>query len=76
MALYTSSPFGGGTGSANMIDTIQWSLGGMEDLLAEAAPDAVIIEGQGFGHASRNLALPIGARCTLDTDDGRLEWSV
>lgn len=45
------------------------------DLLAEAAPNAVVVEGAAFGHGSRNLAFPLGAAVEVDTGTGtvRLE---
>lgn len=41
-------------------------------LLAEAAPQAVVVEGLPFGHGSRNLSIPIGVEVAVDTAAGSI----
>ncbi|MEW6339013.1 MAG: S66 peptidase family protein [Acidobacteriota bacterium] len=41
-------------------------------LLAEAAPQAVVVEGLPFGHGSRNLSIPLGVEVTVDTVSGAI----
>lgn len=36
-------------------------------LLLEAAPQAVVVDGVGFGHGSSNLAFPLGVEVVVDT---------
>jgi muramoyltetrapeptide carboxypeptidase len=43
-------------------------------LLAEAAPDAVVVEGVGFGHGRRNAPFPLGAEVEIDTEAGEIRW--
>jgi muramoyltetrapeptide carboxypeptidase LdcA involved in peptidoglycan recycling len=45
-------------------------------MVAEAAPPgAAIVVDLAFGHSSRNLAFPIGARVEVDTEAGVIRWS-
>ena len=47
------------------------------ELLLESVPDTVpVIVGMPFGHATKNLAFPIGASVEIDTRRGALRWSV
>jgi len=46
-------------------------------LLLESVPESVpVIVGMPFGHATRNLAFPVGASVEVDTRRGALSWSV
>jgi muramoyltetrapeptide carboxypeptidase len=44
------------------------------ELLAEAAPQAVIVEGVAFGHGRRHVTIPLGAEVTVDTSSGEIGW--
>lgn len=47
------------------------------ELLLESVPETVpVIIGMPFGHATRNLAFPVGASVEIDTRRGALSWSV
>lgn len=45
------------------------------ELLADAAPGAVIVEGLAFGHGMRNAAFPLGVEVEVDTRRGSVRWS-
>lgn len=47
----------------------------VRDILVESMPQAVFVDGVEFGHGPRNLAFPIGAEVTVDTEAGVIEWS-
>jgi muramoyltetrapeptide carboxypeptidase len=44
------------------------------ELLAEVAPEAVVIEGLPFGHGARNVPLPLGVEVEVDTVRGTVSW--
>jgi len=46
------------------------------ELLAEAVPDAVVLEGLDFGHGRGNTPFPLGVTVELDTRSGRVAWSM
>ena len=48
---------------------------GWRELLADAAPRAVIVEGLAFGHGMRNRAFPLGVEVEVDTGRGTVRWS-
>jgi muramoyltetrapeptide carboxypeptidase len=43
-------------------------------LLAEAVPDAVVVEGVSFGHGLRNAPFPLGVEVEIDTGAGEICW--
>jgi muramoyltetrapeptide carboxypeptidase len=48
--------------------------GRWRELLAESAPQAVIVEGVGFGHGGRHVTVPLGVTVTVDTRAGEIRW--
>jgi muramoyltetrapeptide carboxypeptidase len=47
------------------------------ELLLESVPETVpVVVGMPFGHATRNLAFPVGGSVKIDTRRGALTWSV
>jgi len=45
------------------------------EMLEEAIPAAVIVDGMAFGHGRRNLTFPLGVAVTVDTDSGWIRVS-
>ncbi len=44
------------------------------ELLLEAAPEAVVLEGLPFGHGRRNEPFPLGVEVEVDTVRGEITW--
>ena len=44
------------------------------ELLLEAAPKAVVVEGLPFGHGSTNVPFPLGVEVEVNTDRGEISW--
>lgn len=44
------------------------------ELLLEAAPDAVVVEGLAFGHGGVNVPFPLGVEVEVDTIRGEIAW--
>jgi len=44
------------------------------ELLLEAAPDAVVVEGPAFGHGGVNVPFPLGVEVEVDTIRGEIVW--